>query len=202
MSKQGLIDYLKKRGISKKTAMAFDLCLYTKDMTFLGNRFPVEKFLTRAHKDSILFPIYDVYGNLLGISSKSPEGLGYRHKGTIIETLFGLFSTWRYIVKNNVAVIVEGNFDTLKCYEKGVKYIVGLLGAHANFQQVCLLRRFTSRCIIALDGDRAGRRGSEKLEEQLKELDFDYKILELPDGEDPDSFLTKYSAKEFLRLVR
>jgi len=202
MGKVKLISYLKKRGISKQTATDFDLGFYIgKKFMSLGREYDPEEFLTYHNRNSIIFPIFSVYGDLVAISSKNPSNPKYFHAGKKTKTLYGLYTTWRYIVKKNVAIIVEGNFDTLKCYEKGLKYVVGLLGSHSKFSQLCLLRRFTDRCILALDGDNAGRKTREKLKPVLEDMDFSCKIVEFPDGEDPDSFLDSYTKEEFLRLI-
>ena len=197
-----LIEYLKKRGISKQTAKDFNLALYTNKFKFLGEEFNHEEFVSDVHKQSIIFPVLDVYGELVCISSKNPDQPKYFHKGSKTKTFYGLHTTWKYIEEKNVAVIVEGNFDILKCYEKGIKNVVACLGSAVKDEQLYLLRRFTNRCIIALDGDEAGQKASDKLKKQLDTIGFMYKKVNLPETEDPDSFLTKHTKEEFFKLTK
>lgn len=198
---QELVDFLKEREISKQTAADFNLCLYGEKTVFLGESLPLEKYATRRHRGSIIFPVQDVHGELVCISSKKPSMRNYLHRGTKTQTLYGLYTTWPYIIRKNIAYIVEGNFDILMLYEKGIKNVVSLLGAHANYSQLCLLRRFTSRVILALDGDKAGRAATLKLIPELEELDFEYRTVHFEEEEDPDSFLKKHSRKELKQLI-
>ena len=197
-----LIHYLKGRGISKETAQDFNLMLCKKRVNYLGEKVNCNKYLKYTHRNSIVFPIQMVYGNVVAISSKNPVKSKYLHSGKKTYTLYGIYTTWKEILNKGYAIIVEGNFDILQCYENGLRNVVSLLGSKMTKYQASLLRRFTNKCVLALDGDSAGKRTQRKLLKMLKELDFNCRVIDFPKGDDPDSFLEKYTKKEFLQLIK
>ena len=64
-----------------------------------------------------------------------------------------------------------------------------------------LIARYTSRVILVFDSDAAGQSATERGIDVLLRKGIDVSVLRLPDGEDPDTFVRKFGAKEFERRI-
>ncbi len=134
----------------------------------------------------------------------SPETALYK-KG---EHLYGLSVAKEAIQKQKQAVLVEGNFDVLSLYEKGFKNVVAPMGTALTKTQVQLLRRVLGEegsIILMLDGDRAGQAATLKdvflfTEENLNDValltesQMEVKVVVLPEGQDPDTYIASNPA--------
>ena len=143
----------------------------------------------------LTFPIYDWRGRLVSFAGRTlKEGYtGAKYIGLSDSSLFkksqslyGLNYALPHIAKSRVAVVCEGYTDVLGmvCFS-GVKNVVGSMGVALTLSQVNLLARWAKLLIIALDGDTAGARATEKLKVKLKDAPILIRYVYLPSGEDP-----------------
>jgi len=193
------LDYLRSRGLSNETIRAFEIGTCDSYGQCTNPEFaPLIDF--RFH-DTVLFPIKDLYNNLVAVASRSVDVKRYIHsKYTKSRHLFGLNVTYKEILRTRKAVIVEGNFDLLTLYENGIKNSVAMLGSKLSLEQLSLLMRFAEEIIVATDGDQAGRDCAQKIIRMLKDNGIQYRQINLPTGSDPDSFVKNNGADAFLRL--
>lgn len=127
----------------------------------------------------------------------SPESEVY-HKRSI---LYGLDKSRDYIKRKSSAVLVEGYMDLLTLYFAGIKNVIATLGTSLSQDHAKLLRRYTDRVVVVFDGDESGMKASVRvLEVFLKEGLSPYIVI-LPEGDDPDSFISKGNSDEFSRLT-
>ncbi len=119
------------------------------------------------------------------------------HKGG---TLFG-FHRAKGAMKDG-ALVVEGYFDVLQLHQHGLHQAVAPLGTALTEEHLKALGRFTRRVILCFDGDAAGRRAMEKSLRMALPLGFEVRLLELPKGEDPDSWCLKLGGEAFRDLLR
>jgi DNA primase len=119
------------------------------------------------------------------------------HKG---ETLFG-FHRAKGAMKDG-ALVVEGYFDVLQLHQHGIHQAVAPLGTALTEEHLKALGRFTRRVILCFDGDSAGRRAMEKSLRMALPLGFEVRLLELPQGEDPDTWCLKLGGEAFRDLLR
>ena len=194
------VEYLYSRGLSDATIKAFDLgfcdehgrCSHLEYMDHIDFRF----------HNSVLFPIKDLYNNLVAVASRSVDTKMYIHsKYSKKKHLFGLNVTHRDILKTGKVFVVEGNFDLLTLYEYGITNVVAMLGSKLSISQISLLVRFADEIIIAADGDKPGQECAYKLATMLKENNVTHKILSLPFGSDPDSFIRQNGSDAFLECI-
>lgn len=108
------------------------------------------------------------------------------------QLLFGLDHAKKYIYKKNLAILVEGQFDVITMHSHGYKNTVGFLGSAININHINLLKRWCNKVILFLDNDKAGKDAVNKSKKLFLQNNFKIKILYLPLGEDPDSFLMKH----------
>ena len=158
-------------------------------------------------RNRLTLPIHDARGRLVAFGGRvlgdgQPKYLNTRdtplfHKG---ETLFG-FHRAKGAMKDG-ALVVEGYFDVLQLHQQGIHQAVAPLGTALTEDHLRALGRFTRRLILCFDGDAAGRRAMEKSLRLSLPLGFEVRLLELPQGEDPDTWCLKLGGEAFRDLLR
>jgi DNA primase len=113
----------------------------------------------------------------------SPESPIYT-KGNL---LFGLFQARHAIRHDDVAVIVEGNFDVVSLHARGLANVVAPLGTAFTDEQAKLLRRYTNRVVLCFDGDPAGKKATRAAREPCNIAGLSARVAAMPQGADPDS---------------
>lgn len=182
-----LTDVLRKKGASLEQAESLGL------VSFGENGF-YDRF-----RERIIFPITDPKGNIIGFGGRvfndnsegqpkylnSPETPIF-HKGSF---LYGLAIAKEAIRHKNQAIIMEGYLDVIQAHQAGLANSVASLGTALTKEQAKLIKRYTEEVILAYDADLAGQHATIRGMEILKEVGLKVKVLSLPLGEDPDSFI-------------
>jgi DNA primase len=114
----------------------------------------------------------------------SKESLIYT-KGKV---LFGLFQARQTIRTEEIAIVVEGNFDVFSLHARGLTNVVAPLGTAFTPDQAGLLKRHAPSCVLLFDGDAAGRKAARSARGPCMEAGLVAKVAGLPDGVDPDDF--------------
>ena len=159
----------------------------------------------------LIFPIFSPNGRVVAFAGRvldskdsgakyinSPESLIYI-KGRV---LYGLSFAKDDIRRWDKAIIVEGYMDLISLYQSGVKNVVAVSGTALTDDQVQLLSRYTKNVVLLFDADVAGIKASMRSIEILLKRDMEVKIVSLPKGEDPDSYVNKYGKDEFEDLIK
>lgn len=160
--------------------------------------------------DRIIFPIFSTNGRIVAFAGRvlkdneniskyinSPESKIY-YKGKI---LYGLFFAKEEIRKSDLAIVVEGYMDLISLYQNNIKNVVAVSGTALTEDQIQLLSRYTKNVVLLFDADTAGVKASMRSIELLLKHNLNIKIAVLPEGEDPDSFVNKYGADEFKKII-
>ena len=149
----------------------------------------------------VMFTLRDHRGNVAGFSGRlldQDKGLpAGRQEAKYINTqetpvysksniLYGLDVTRDAIVKANVAILMEGEFDVISSFENGISNVVAIKGSALTEGHVHLLRRFTERLIFALDSDMAGDSAARRGIEIADRAGLDMRVVVTPGGKDPD----------------
>jgi DNA primase len=158
----------------------------------------------------IIYPIFSPNGRVIAFGGRtlekrddiakylnSPESPIYSKR----KSLYGLFQSKEDIRKLDRAILVEGYMDIISLYQAGIKNVVASSGTSLTDEQVQLLSRFTKNIIILFDADPAGQKASIRSIDILLKQNFDVKVITLPKGEDPDSFINKFGKEKFDELV-
>jgi len=127
----------------------------------------------------------------------SPESIIYSKR----RSLYGLYHSKEEIRKLDKAILVEGYMDLISLFQGGIKNVVASSGTALTEDQVQLLSRYTKNIIVIFDADTAGRNASMRSIEILLKFDFDIKIADLPEKEDPDSYIKNYGREAFEGLI-
>jgi DNA primase len=221
--------YLEARGIGNEVAETFRLGLAPEAWDGLARhlehrKVEVELALTLGlvaprrqsagyydkFRDRVMCPVMLPAGEVVGFSGRTlgndPETPKYVNSSESpvykkSALLFGLHAARAAIQRKNRAILVEGNFDVIALHQAGFAETVAPLGTAMTDQQADTLRRHTERVVLCMDGDKAGRAATLKDIALLVQAGVDTRVVALPQGEDPDSFIRKAGAEAFEKLV-
>ncbi len=159
----------------------------------------------------LLFAIHSSTGKIVGFGARrlneddsqpkyinSPESPVY-HKSKL---LYGLFQAKDSIRKSGQAIIVEGYVDVISMHQAGVQNVVATCGTSLAKEHSDLLNRYAQNVLLVFDSDNAGEIATLRGINILLKKGIDVSVLRLPQGEDPDSFVRKFGAKEFERKIQ
>ena len=216
------LSYFKERGFTDQTIKTFELgyCLdewngFTNaalakgyDLKYLaatGLTIVKENKQFDRFKGRVMFPIHSMSGRILGFGGRiltadkkaakylnSPESDIY-HKSKI---LYGLFQAKKEIAKQDNCYLVEGYTDVISFHQSGVENVVASSGTALTSDQIRLVNRLTKNITVLFDGDAAGIRASIRGIDLILEQGMNVKVVQFPDGEDPDSFAKAHSTAE------
>ena len=99
-------------------------------------------------------------------------------------------------------VIVESAIDVLSLEMAGVRNALSIQGTNGlGERELAMLRSADLKsAVLLLDGDTAGRAAAGKLGERLEDKGIHTRIIELPEGLDPNAFLLKNGAESLRSL--
>jgi DNA primase len=160
-------------------------------------------------RNRLLFPIQDSRGQVVAFGGRvlddslpkyinSPESPIY-HKGRI---LYGLFQAKEAMRRSGEGIVVEGYFDQLALYRAGIRNVVATCGTALTAEHAPLLKRYCQRLLLLFDQDAAGRQATFRAMDVLLAEGLSASVVELPAGEDPDSFLRRHSAEELQQKLK
>jgi DNA primase len=117
--------------------------------------------------------------------------------------LFGLFQARQTIRTDEIAMVVEGNFDVFSLHARGVTNVVAPLGTAFTPEQASLLKRHAPKKVILLfDGDAAGRKAVRASRGPCMAAGLMTSVASLPNGEDPDDFVRVRGVEALKKLVK
>lgn len=163
----------------------------------------------------LMVPIHDAQNRLIGFGGR---GLGADAKPKYLNspetelfdkgrTLFGLDKAKAAIAQQDRAIVVEGYFDVIALHAAGITHAVAALGTALNAGQVKQLLRYTEskQIIFNFDADAAGVKAAERAIGEVAEMayrgDVQLRILNIPDGKDPDDYLRAHTVAEYQALA-
>ena len=162
-------------------------------------------------RERVMFPIFSPNGRVIGFGGRvfeknakvakylnSPESPIYFKR----RSLYGIFHSKEEIRKLDRAILVEGYMDLLALFQAGIQNVVASSGTSLTEEQVQLLSRYTKNIVVIFDSDTAGEKASMRSIEILLKYDFDIRIAALPEGEDPDSYVSNFGKDEFNELIK
>ncbi len=220
------MDYLISRGLKREVVDAFNLGYvpagWDNLSRYLGaKRIPgglVEKSGLVVNnengrrydrfRDRIIFPIHDIAGQVVGFGGRvmddgnpkylnSPETPVYSKKNS----LYGLNMARRMCRQTGDVFIVEGYFDLLALFNHGIENVAATLGTALTEEQVRLLKGYAARMILVYDSDNAGIKAALRSVELFSRQEVDARILVLPEGYDPDSFIFEHGPEKFMETA-
>jgi len=196
-------DYVKSRGISKESVIKYELG-YAPPHPVMCNRF----------HDRIIFPIHFPFGELAGWTSRTLINAPAKYlnvkesaefqKGRL---LYMYHHAKESISKTGVAILVEGQMDALILQQFGLLNTIASSGVAFKPAAARILSRYAQKVYVVFDPDDAGQKARLKAQKYLEEIypedsKIQVVIVDLPEGEDPASFMIKYGKDTFINLLR
>lgn len=115
--------------------------------------------------------------------------------------LYGLHTAKQFCRQEGFVYIVEGYFDFLSLYQQGIKNTVASLGTALTSDHVRILKGYATRMVLVFDSDTAGISAAKRSIKIFLQEGVDIRILVLPDGNDPDSYVLKKGREAFNELA-
>lgn len=161
-----------------------------------------------AFFDRVMFPITDLAGRVIGFGGRILSGEGAKYKNTA-ETplfvkrhvLFGLDQAKEAMRARNQAILVEGYMDVIMPHQAGIRNVVAPLGTALTDEQARIIRQQAQQVIVAFDMDTAGQMATLRGLQKLYDSGCDVRVLELPDGKDPDEFIRTHGGAAFVERI-
>ena len=163
-------------------------------------------------QDRITFPICDAVGAVIGFSARKykEETFGGKYINTSetalfkkSKVLFGLHHSRRRIAKERKAIIVEGQIDALRLIASGFNIAVAGQGtAFGETHAKELISLGLNEIYLAMDSDEAGKQATYKIGDFFQKAGIETKVIMMPTGEDPDSFLREKGPEAFMDLMK
>ncbi len=156
----------------------------------------------------VMFPIANDSGKIVAFGGRalgddlpkylnSPETPIY----TKSNLLYHLDRAKEALRQRDFAVLVEGYMDAIAVARAGISNVVASCGTSLTEPQVKLLNRFTRRIVVNYDPDTAGQAATERSLAILLEQGAEVRVLALPGGKDPDSFIRSEGATAYTKLL-
>ena len=215
-------EYLKQRQIDEKIIKEFEIGLSLEskdDLTKLLtnknydlvtlNRIGLSSDNHDIYNDRIMFPLYDVSGNVVGFSGRIYKDNGQNKYLNTKET--DIFKKGEMLYHYHIAkeecrekkyvIVMEGFMDVIRASSIGVRNTIALMGTALTKEQINLLKRLSKNIVICLDGDNPGQNATLNIGNTLIEQDFNVKVIVLPSKDDPDTFILNNGETKFKNLI-
>ncbi len=198
-SDNALLKHLKGRGFKRSEVLDSGLVGKSESGGSVYDRF----------RDRLMFPIHSDSGRLIGYGGRqreadsgpkylnSPETPIYRKTSV----LFNLHRARTVIRQRGQAVLVEGYMDVIGVWRAGIRNAVATCGTALTSRQISMMRRHCDTVIVNFDSDSAGQAAAERSVELLLREGMNVRVLELPDGMDPDEYCKAHGGAAYLDQI-
>ena len=159
-------------------------------------------------RDRLMFPIHSSSGKPIGFGARALDASEPKYlnssdsplfqKGSV---LYGLYQSKRAIRAGESAIVVEGYTDLLSLFGNGFKNVVASCGTAFTDAQAKVLRRYTQDAILVYDGDEPGIQAARRALQVFVQAGLRIRIVCLPGGNDPDSFVREKGADAFAKAM-
>jgi len=214
--------YLKERGISSETIKEFMLGYAASSGRVLSSLLRAEpKDLKQAEelglvkraedggyvdlfRDRLIIPIFNEVGQCVGFAGRAldpkvePKYLNSMESQIFkkSEILYGLFHSKRHIKEKGKVYIVEGYFDFLTLWQRGINNVVATCGTALTEKHTSKLKVLAEGITLLFDGDKAGKKATLRAISLFVAHGILPDCVLLPEGEDPDSFFRSQAGYE------
>lgn len=166
--------------------------------------------LVDNYRGRIIFPIHNNTGKIIGFGArvigkadKAPKYINTPENEVYSKSkiLYGSYFARQAIDKAKECLLVEGYTDVVSLHQAGIENVVASGGTSLTIDQLRLIKKYTSNLTIIYDGDAAGIKAALRGLDLAVEEGLDVKLVLIPDGEDPDSYVNKVGATAFNAFI-
>ncbi|MCY4612023.1 MAG: DNA primase [Nitrospira sp.] len=155
----------------------------------------------------VMLPIHDLRANVIAFGGRvfeegtpkylnSPDTALFQ-KGRVLYALHKARETNPHL---DSLMLVEGYFDVLAMHQAGIRQVAAPLGTALTPEHAVLLRRFANTVVLIFDGDAAGTGAVLRALDVFRDSGVTVKVVVMPPGHDPDSYVRAHGAERFLAL--
>ncbi|MDR1150237.1 MAG: DNA primase [Clostridiales bacterium] len=215
------IKYLAKRKIKVETIKDFcigycdnnkNLYNYLSDLKYnkdliLNSGLVSKKNNLNVFGNRIIFPIFDIYKNIIGFGARSLEkdhNIKYLNSrdSIIFKKSYILYNIDNAIKShNNSLILVEGYFDVVSIYQSGIKNICAVLGTNLSSVHAKIIKNNFKNVILCFDFDQAGLKAIFKAIKILNNYDISTRVMLLHSVKDPDEYINKFGTRNFKEKI-
>ena len=160
----------------------------------------------------LMFSIRDKQGRVVAFSGRqlvasknsgkyvnSPETLIFKKSNV----LFGFDKAAGNIAKSahHEAIVCEGQIDTIRLHVSGFPVAVASQGTAFTEEHVRMLKKVADQVVLVFDDDTAGHKATIRTAGLFLAAEMPVRVVSLPEGDDPDSYLRKHPAEDFQKLL-
>ena len=161
-----------------------------------------------VYRGRLIIPTYATTGEAIAFGGRA---LGSEEPKYINTATTPVYTKGRHLYALNVArraagkadeiVVVEGYLDCIALHQAGFANAVAALGTAFTADQARELHKVTANVFMCFDADGAGRAATAKSIDILLEAGCNARIVALPPGDDPDSYVRAHGADGFRALL-
>jgi DNA primase len=161
-----------------------------------------------VYRGRLMIPTYATTGEVIAFGGRA---LGSEEPKYLNTATTPVYTKGRYLYALNVArraagkadevIVVEGYLDCIALHQAGFPNTVAALGTAFTPEQARELQRVTANVFVCFDADGAGRAATAKSIDILREIGGNARIVGLPPGDDPDSYVRVHGADAFRALL-
>ncbi len=200
----GLLKHLLKQGYTLPDLLSAGL-ITTKEGTGRNPKDAsgyYDKFRSR-----VMFPIRDLRRKVIGFGGRilgegmpkylnSPETPLFNKS----RALYLLEKARETAGKTETLIIVEGYFDAIALHQAGITNVVATLGTALTPDHIRIIRRYVTKVVLLFDPDEAGVRAALRTLDLFVDTGLSVKVISLPSGDDPDTFIRNQGTEVFAQL--
>ena len=167
--------------------------------------------LTDNYRGRVIFPVHNNSGKVLGFGArilksqdKAPKYINTPENEIYVKSkiLYGSYFARQAIDKADECLLVEGYTDVVSLHQAGIENVVASGGTSLTADQLRLVRKYTNNLTIIYDGDTAGVKAALRGLDLALEEGLNVQLVLIPDKEDPDSYVHKLGASNFISFVQ
>ncbi len=220
-------EYLEKRSVTRETADRFGLGFAPRELGLMraylnGLGFTDERLLEIGllvkreeqdeprprFRDRLIFPILDAYAHTVGFGGRllgpgEPKYLNSAESDVFSKgkLLYNLSNARNAIRRDERVILVEGYFDVVRLVDAGLESVVAPMGTALAEGQADLIAKYSKTAFLLYDSDAPGQKASFRAADVLLTRGMTVRVVTLPDGEDPDTFVAKHGRDAMEKLL-
>ncbi|MBV9028252.1 MAG: DNA primase [Candidatus Eremiobacteraeota bacterium] len=194
-----LADELQRNGVALETAARAGLVK------------PGQRGFYDFYRDRLMVPTYATTGEVIAFGGRT---LGDGEPKYLNTTTTPVYTKGRHLYALNLArraaadrslIVVEGYLDCIALHQAGFENTVASLGTSFTAEQATELKKYADYIFLCFDGDAAGSAAATKAVDVasnvIENAGLSVKIVALPPGEDPDTFVRSHGSPALTQLL-
>ena len=169
-------------------------------------------------RNRLIIPIHNLKGQVVAFGGRAltaetePKYLNSSetpvyHKSSI---LYGLYQGKQAIRQHGQVVVMEGYFDVITAQLAGIEETVATCGTAMTESHLQMVLRAGAQTVyLCFDADEAGQRAAdsaislvqEALKTTLRGRSLAIRVIQIPEGKDPDDYIKAHGAQGFRHLM-